>query len=93
MFESLKKFIVNLQKADEARKKRWLFILSALAIIVVVGGWVIYINKSVVNLEITKTTEQSSWQVFQTGLKTIISQIKNLITASREISIEIPEIK
>jgi Tfp pilus assembly protein PilO len=93
MFESLKKFIVNLQKADEARKKRWLFILSALAIIVVVGGWVIYINKSVANLEITKTTEQSSWQVFQTGLKTIISQIKNLITASREISIEIPEIK
>lgn len=92
MFENLKKFIKNLQAADEARKKRWLFVLSAMMMIVVVGIWGLYIKKNIPNLEISEEiSKQSSWQVFQKGLETVISQIKNLINAGREISIEAPK--
>lgn len=92
MFESLKKFIENLQAADEARKKRWLFVLSAIMMIVVVGVWTLYIRKSMPNLKINEEiSKESSWQVFRTGLETIISQIKNLIKTGREISITPPQ--
>lgn len=98
MFENLKKFIQGLQAADETKKKRWLFILSALSMILIISSWAIYLNKTIVNLGPTesKKTGQSSiqiskdspWQVFLTGSKIIISQIKGLMTTTREISIE-----
>lgn len=95
MFENLKKFIKNLQAADEARKKRWLFVLSAVAMIVVVGVWGLYIKKSIPSLGVSEaikeSSKESSWQVFQKGLETIISQIKNLIKTGREISITPPQ--
>jgi len=98
MFENLKKFIQGLRTADETKKKRWLFILSALSMILIISFWAIYLNKTIVNLGPTepKKTGQSSiqiskespWQVFLTGSKIIIGQIKELMTATREISIE-----
>ena len=97
MFKNLKIFIQNLQAAEENKKKRWLFILSSAAMILVISAWLVYVNKTIVNLgalESTepptapKTTEESFWQVFSTGIKTITDQIKNLIKTGREISIE-----
>jgi len=100
MLENFKKTIQNIQTAEDSKKKRWLFILSALAMILVIGVWTIYLNKIIVNLgpaETEKKTsqqqsiqipEESSWQIFIAGLKTISSQIKELIAQTREISIE-----
>lgn len=98
MFENLKRFIQNLQAADETKKKRWLFISSALAMILIIGFWAVYLNKTIVNLGPAKSeknnqpaiqiAKESPWQVFLTGFKIIISQTKALITATREISIE-----
>ncbi len=100
MLENLKKIVQNIQAASETKKKRWLFVLSALAMILVVGFWVAYLNKTIVNLgpaEPTESTNQPSiqiskespWQVFVTGLKAITSQIKDLIAATHKISIEV----
>jgi len=96
MFKNLKKFIQNLQTAEESRKKRWLFILSSAAMILVISAWAVYVNKTIVNLGTAESTERPTaktasepfWQVFSTGIKTIADQIKNLIKTSREISIE-----
>ena len=96
MFKNLKNFIQNLQAAEENKKKRWLFILSGAAMILVISAWALYINRTIVNLgtaepteqPIAKTASEPFWQVFSTGIKTITDQIKNLIKTSREISIE-----
>ena len=47
MFENLKKFIQGLRTADETKKKRWLFILSALSMILIISFWAIYLNKNI----------------------------------------------
>jgi len=96
MFKNLKNFIQNLQAAEETKKKRWLFLLSAIAMILIIGSWSVYLNKTIVNLgpaepnnqPAAKISKESPWQVFLTGFKTIISQIKELIAATRKISIE-----
>lgn len=96
MFKNLKNFIQNLQTAGESRKKRWLFILSGVAMILVISVWALYINRTIVNLGTAESTERPTaetasepfWQVFSTGIKTITDQIKNLIKTGREISIE-----
>ena len=99
MLENLKKIVQNIQAASETKKKRWLFILSALAMMLVVGFWVAYLNKTIVNLgpaEPAESTNQppiqiskeSPWQVFVTGLKAVTSQIKDLIAATRKITVE-----
>ncbi len=101
MFKNLKKIIQNIQAADEAKKKRWLFILSATTMILVISFWAVYLNKTIINLgpkaatestdnqSSVQTSKESSWRVFLNGLKTIASQIKELITATRNISIDI----
>ena len=65
--------------------------------IIVISSWVVYLNKTIVNLgpaESEKTI--SHWLKFPknppgkflTGLKIITSQIKELVATTREISIE-----
>ncbi len=100
MLKNLKKILQNIQAADETEKKHWLFILSAIAMILVIGFWAIYLNKTIANSGQTAATEpandqlsvqtpkESPWQVFLTGFKTIVGQIKELITTARKISVE-----
>jgi len=100
MFKNLKKIIQNVQTADEAKKKRWLFVLSAITMILVIGFWAFYLNKTITSLRSPETAEsadnqpsiqdskESAWQTFLTGFETLTSQIKELITATRNISIE-----
>ncbi len=100
MLKNLRKFFQNIQAADETKKKRWLFILSAIAMILIISFWAIYLNKTIVNsgqvatAEPTdnqasaQTPEESPWQVFLTGFKAIVGQIKELITVARKISVE-----
>lgn len=101
MLKNLKKILQNIQTADETKKKSWLFILTAIAMILIIGSWVIYLNKTIANsgqaakTESTdnqspiQTSKESSWRVFLAGFKTIIGQIKELVTAARKISLEI----
>ncbi|MDP3052782.1 MAG: hypothetical protein Q8N22_02400 [bacterium] len=100
MLKNLRKILQNIQAADETKKKHWLFILSAIAMILIISFWAIYFNKTIINSDQAAATEpadnqssaqtpkESSWQVFITGFKTIVGQIKELITAARKISVE-----
>jgi flagellar basal body-associated protein FliL len=98
MLENLKKIVSNIQAASETKKKRWLFILSVLIMVLVVSFWMAYLNKTIVNLGTTEQAEsnnqpqqiskESPWQVFITGLKTVTTQIKDLINTTRKITIE-----
>lgn len=100
MLKNLIKFIRELQVSDERRKKRWLFVLSAAAMILITICWLIYLNKVVLDLgaktEITATNSSSSfWRTFLLGLKilgeqakTIFREIKDIVFNGREIKIE-----
>ena len=65
--------------------------------ILIIGFWAVYLNKTIVNLGPAKSEKITNRQFklpknllasFLTGFKIIISQTKALITATREISIE-----
>ncbi len=76
----LRKFIENLQNADNAVKKRWLIGLSGVSIIFVVGLWLIYLNYYVVQIaevgEI-KEPEIGFWRIMESGFAAISNQIRN----------------
>ena len=44
----MKDFLTKIQKSEEKVKKRYLFIFSALAMIVIIGLWIFYL-KTIVN--------------------------------------------
>lgn len=98
MFKKLKDLLNGIQNSNETAKKRWLIVSSAIAMILVISLWLIYINwtiKSVGdNLE-KQSSEPGFWQIFKTGLKiageSAWNGIKNIIskiTGERIIIIE-----
>lgn len=102
MFKNLKAFISRLQNSDEATKKRWLIVVSAITMIFVISGWMVYLNYTIEKInsiedEIIHST--SFWQVFKTGLvitgksikeKTgnLVSDIRSMIRSKNTIIIE-----
>lgn len=98
MFKNLKKYLSKIQNSDEATKKRWLIASSAVAMILVIGLWLIYINwtiKSIGDNIEKQNAEPGFWQIFKTGLKVVcksawnnIENIVSKITAERVITIE-----
>lgn len=99
MLENLKKIVSNIQAASKTKKKRWLFVLSALAMVLVVSFWITHLDKTIVGLGTLEPTQpnnqsqvqiskESPWQVFVTGLKAVTGQIKDLINTTRKITIE-----
>ncbi|MEK7555393.1 MAG: hypothetical protein AAB516_01070 [Patescibacteria group bacterium] len=80
MWQSIKNFTTRLQNSDDTIKKRWLIGVSAITMIFVIGGWMIYLNYTIekmgaVENEIAHST--SFWQVFKTGLLITTQSIKN----------------
>lgn len=98
MWRKLNKFIGKIQHSDEATKKRWLIVSSAIAMILVISLWLVYINwtiKSVGDNVEKQNLEPGFWQIFKTGLnitsESIWNGIKNSvskITGERMITIE-----
>ncbi len=66
-------FIKNLRRADDATKKRWLVILSAIAMLIVLVVWAKYFAASLVhpNVEPAEGQGFSFWETMGTGLKVI----------------------
>ncbi|MBT9170622.1 MAG: hypothetical protein DDT18_00966 [Actinobacteria bacterium] len=98
MFKSLKKYLKKIQHSDEATKKRWLIVSSAIAMILVISLWLVYISwtiKSVGDNIEKQGSEPGFWQIFKTGLKVVgesawnnIKNIVSKITGERTITIE-----
>lgn len=89
MFETIKRHLNKIQNSDEATKKRWLIGATAVAMVLIVGLWLIYINSIINSLNNANQDQWPTigfWPIFKTGLiavgqsikegvKTIISEI------------------
>lgn len=98
MWQKLKKQLEKIQNSDETTKKRWFIGTTAVAMILVVGLWLIYINSTINSLNSNSQNQGPTtefWPILKTGLivvgrsikegvKTIISEI----TRGRTITIE-----
>ena len=98
MWRKLNKFIGKIQSSNEATKKYWLIVSSAIAMVLIISLWLIYINwtiKSVGDNIEKQDSEPGFWQIFETGLRvageSVWNNIKNIaskITKERIITIE-----
>ncbi|KKQ21789.1 hypothetical protein A2999_01360 [Candidatus Wolfebacteria bacterium RIFCSPLOWO2_01_FULL_38_11] len=74
----MKLLIEKIQNSSEQTKKRWLFIFSAVSMIIIISLWLVYLNYSLGKTsEIAKDeqTEIGFFKVFQTGLKVVGSSL------------------
>lgn len=95
---NIRELVKKIQNSDEATKKRWLIASSAIAMVLIISLWLVYINwtiKSVGDDSEKQELEIGFWQIFKTGLKVvgelIWNGIKNFvsrITGERMITIE-----
>lgn len=76
-----KDFIEKLQNSDEAAKIRWLIVLSAIAMAIIVGLWLFFLNVSVEKVGSIKAEESGIgfWLVFKTGMKAVGESIAEKI--------------
>ncbi len=80
MFGKLKNKLKQIQEGDEKIKKRWIIMMSFLAMAAIIGVWVMYLN-------LAATTEQSrlsekpefNWEKEWLNFKEKISEAKNKI--------------
>ncbi|KKR89204.1 MAG: hypothetical protein UU85_C0004G0044 [Candidatus Wolfebacteria bacterium GW2011_GWA2_42_10] len=73
----MKNFFKKIQAADESVKKRWLFIMSAVSAVIVIGFWLIYLRYSIEAVgNHSDKAEIGFWRIFKTGLKAIAIQVK-----------------
>lgn len=77
----LRNFIEKLQNSDESVKTRWLIGLSAVAMVIVVSLWLVYLNYSIKTADNSENqkSEIEFWGIFKTGLKVAGGLIKNNI--------------
>ncbi|GEM_PF-5729856 len=78
-------FIKRIQYSDQATKKRWVVIFSALSMFFVIGIWSFQLNSTIRSLTqrpaenplvVTATTDQSSfWDTFKIGLGVVGTQL------------------
>lgn len=95
MLEAVKKHIEKIRDSDETSKKRWVVFSSAVAMLIVVGLWMIYLNLTSNKASLAGESEDASirfWQIFKTGLSVTAQSVKdglmNLLTSERVINIE-----
>ncbi len=101
MWQKLKKQLEKIQNSGEATKKRWFIGATAVAMILVVGLWLIYINSTVNSLGNNSQNQEPQgsttefWPILKTGLmvvgQSIKEGVKNIIseiTRGRTITIE-----
>lgn len=87
----------EIQNSNQKTKRKWLVIMTALVMIIVIGLWLVYLNQIVrpSPQESLPDTSAGNWQIFKNGLKVAFESIRdglsNLIskiTGSRTITIE-----
>lgn len=99
----IKNFIDRIQQSDETTKKVWLFILSGIAMIIIVSLWVLYLNITVAKVEgpagnaaiaqnnnAAEIDEPGFFATFAAGVGIIFDQLKEKLSIKRNIFIENP---
>lgn len=80
MWQNIKNFIIKLRESDEMVKKRWLIGASAVAMILVISVWLVYLDYTIEKIGVVESESDNStsfWQVFKTGLVITSQSIKN----------------
>ncbi|MDI6734331.1 MAG: hypothetical protein QMD50_02450 [Patescibacteria group bacterium] len=96
---NFKKYLRELQRADDQRKKRWLISTSTISIISIIILWVVFFNlglkpidkKQEVSSTDTNNQNETFWQTINRGAESIkemfnreIKNIKNIISKNFE---------
>ncbi len=81
----MENFIKKLRDSDNAVKRRWLVVFSAIAMVFVVFIWTKYFNSLVAPIGAPQPTEQGPgegftfWQTFKSGLAIISQSLGGLL--------------
>ena len=87
MLKAIANFITKLQSSDETTKKRWLIILSSVAMVIVVGLWVVYFNMTFPRTEtITAAENNAASSNVRVSLKNIKDTLQNGLKAIQDKS-------
>jgi len=79
----IRELLEKIQNSDEKTKRRYLIIVSAVTMVLVIGLWLIYLKSTISDVgqeTINQTTSNTQfWQVFKNGLSITASSIKENI--------------
>lgn len=76
MAESSKKLLERVRDSDQRTKKKYVVVFSAVAMVIVVAFWIIYINTIIQPAE-SPSRESKFWPVFKNGLRITYYSLKN----------------
>jgi len=82
MWQKLKIQLEKIQNSDEAVKKRWLIGATAVAAILVIGLWLIYLNSAgspSIDTSENQGPATSFWSILKNGLTIIADSIKESV--------------
>src|SRR5437870_5435072 len=102
MYETRKSFLERLQLSDEATKRRFVFICTAIAMIVVVYVWFAYFNNMIASQNAPQPVAETSgftfWQTMKGGMAVIyrafwakLNDLSNILQSPREYIIKPPQ--
>lgn len=82
MFEKLKNKLKQIQEGDKKIKKRWVVAMSFLAMSIIVGGWIVYLNFAATMKLAVKNDEKSGFDSEKlekelVNIKEKIKEVKN----------------
>ncbi len=82
MWQKIKNWLIIIQNSDEKTKRRYLVVASAVAMIFIIGLWLIYLKSTIQNANqetAGQTPNTQFWQIFKNGLNITGSSIKQNI--------------
>lgn len=97
MFQKLdriRRFLKELQRSDNVRKKRWLIGATVFSMLVVLILWFVYINsvgvpslipESARQKQQLESEDESTWQIFKRGLGEVFEDAKDQFETSRKL--------
>jgi len=77
MIRTITNFVIELQKSDEGTKRRWLVILTASTMLIVLVLWSIYINITIKSLgsQEVKSAQSDFSSTFRTGTMVLLKEL------------------
>ena len=80
----MKEFLEKIRYSENDKKKPWLIGLSVAAMVIIIAGWVVYMNSFVLQSATDQQQIESAgvgfWPVFKNGLEIAGSAISNKIS-------------
>jgi len=75
----IRELLTKIQNSDEKTKRRYLIIMSAITMILIIVLWLIYLKSTIQGVSqetVSQTPNTQFWQVFKNGLSITSQSIK-----------------